>query len=220
MRPQHPGSGLQGSALQVAATQCPFLGLRPGTPTEGIIGGDAAVVVQPDDRTGMVIQTLGTLFLAPVTKGEIDLVALVENDTATEVLGSPCLGQHAEQHLHFCHALALQLPAGHGGSPAARPGCVVRPVDPAVVRVIGVEHHIEQPALSTGDHLGQAFNGLRVQLEVLADQTHSPVSFGHQHPAIGQESHRPRVLQPSHQRDDAEGLLFRKSDRHRVFPDG
>ena len=168
----------------------------------------------------MVLQTLGTFLLATVTEGKINVVALVENDTATEVLGGPCLGQHAEQHLYLCHALALQLPAGHGGSPAPRPGCVVRPVDPAIVRVIGVKHHIEQPALSAGDHLGQAFNGLRVQLEILADEAQSPVSFGHQHPAIGQESHRPRVLQPSQQRHYAEGLLFRKSDRHGVFPDG
>ena len=86
VRPQLAGLGMQGRALQVAVAQGPFFGQSTSPLGKGVVGRHAAIVVQSDDRAGMVIQPLGAVFVTPVTQGQVNHPGFVKHDTPTKML--------------------------------------------------------------------------------------------------------------------------------------
>ena len=220
MRPQLTRSGVKGGALHVAVTKGPFFGHGIDTFGEGIVERHAAVVMQANDRPRVVIQFLGALLITPVTQSQIQHAGFVEHNASAKMLARTCFGLHAEQDLDLGHTRSLQFASSQSCAPTSRPRRVVSPVNPAVLRMLRVQDHIEQTALSCRYHIGQACNGFRIQPQILAHQAQAPSPFGHQHPPVGQKSHRPGVFQSFQQGNYAKRVLFGIDHRGAVLRQG
>ena len=189
MGPQFPRLRMQGGALHIAVAQREFLRLRTGATDEGIVGGHAAVVVQADHRTRVIIEHLRARLVTTVAEGQIDHAFAVKHDAAAEMLAGAGFRFHGEQDLHAGHSITVEFAARQCGAPATRAGGVVGPVDPAVLCVLRMKSDIEQATLAAGDDLGQAFDRFWIKLKILADNAQPPCALSHQHPAVGQEGH-------------------------------
>lgn len=195
MGPQLAGRRVQGGALDVAVAQGPLLGQCPRLLHKGVVGGHPTVVVQANHRAGMVVPFLRAMAVAPVTQGQVEHPRLVEHNAPTKVLHRAGFGLHAEQDLHLGHAHAHEFAARQRSAPTASAGRAVGPVNPAVLRILRMQHHIEQASLALCRDGGQPLDGLGFGPKVGAQQAHAPGPFGDQHPAIGQEGDRPGILE-------------------------
>ena len=168
--------------------------------------------MQADHRTGVVIELLRARLVATVAERQINNTFTVKHDAAAEMLAGTRFRLHAEQQLHLGHAVIIcvtnQFSTRQCRAPAARAGGVIGPVDPAVLRVLRMYRHLEQATLASGDDLRQAFDRFRIEFEILANDAQPAFALGHQHAAVGQEGHGPRVLQAAHEGDDAEAVFF------------
>src|SRR5207245_5288080 len=119
VRPEHSRLRMQRRALQVAVPEVEFLGLPAGLAGEGVVPGDAAIVVQPDHRAGMVIRPLRALPLPALAEREIKIAVAVEDDAAAEVDAARAFRALPEQHLHVLQPPVIQLCARELGPDAA-----------------------------------------------------------------------------------------------------
>jgi len=209
-------TGCERGALHVAVAEREHLGPRLRVVDEGVTRRRFAVIGQAQDLAGVVVQRLCPLHLAAVAERHVhdDRLARpgVEHDARAEVLAGAALGRHAEHHLHLLHAPGTgrtrELAARHLGAVAAL-GVALRvaPVDPAVARVLGVRHHVHQPALPLRVDARQAGYRRGVQLAVPANHAQAARPLGDQHAAVGQEGKAPGPLQALGDGDQADRVL-------------
>ena len=67
-------------------------------------------------------------------------------------------------------------------------------VHPSVVRIIRMQGHFKQTALSMVNRLGQTFNRQGIQFSLGGNKSQATYLFGHQVPPVGQKRNRPRTL--------------------------
>src|SRR5207247_4512099 len=96
-----------------------FLRLPSRLAGEGVVLRDAAIVVEPDDRAGVVVRSLRALHLPTLAERKIQIAVPVEDDAAAEVDAARAFRALPEQHLHFLQLPAIQLCARELGSDAA-----------------------------------------------------------------------------------------------------
>ena len=162
MCPQFARLRMQCCALHVAIAQGPFFCQGTCTVDKGVVGWHSAIIVQTNDRTRVIIHFLGTVFVASVSQGQINKASLVEHNAATKMKARTCFRLHAEKHLHLSHAVVLKLASGQSSAPAAGPGRVVGPINPAILSILRVQDHIKQAALALCNHFWQTINRLRI----------------------------------------------------------
>src|SRR2546427_690823 len=160
--PEHPRLRMQRRALHVAVPEVEFLGLPSRLAGEGVVLRDAAIVVQPDHRAGVVIRSLRALLLPALAEREIQIAVAVEDDAAAKVDAARAFRALPEQHLHFLELPAIQLCTRELGPDAALSAGGVRKINQSVLAVPGVENHIEKPTLPSGRDLRQPGNRLGI----------------------------------------------------------
>jgi hypothetical protein len=79
MRPEFAGLRMQCRALHVAVAEGELFRFPAGLADEGVVGGDAPVVVQADYRAGMIVRPLSALHLAAVSQGDVKVAGAVED---------------------------------------------------------------------------------------------------------------------------------------------
>ena len=84
--PKLAGYGVQRSALHVAIAQRPFFVQGPCLPCVGVVGRHTPVVMQANDRAGMVVQFLGSSLITPIAKGQVQHPGLVNHNASAEVM--------------------------------------------------------------------------------------------------------------------------------------
>ena len=198
---------MQRRALHVAVPEVEFLGLPSRLADEGVVLRDAAIVVQPDHRAGMVVRSLRALHLPALAEREIQIAGAVEDDAAAEVDAARAFRALPEQHLHFLQLPAIQLCARQLGPDAALSAGGVREINQSVLTVPRVKNHVEKPALPSGRDLRQPGNRLGIELS-LRNDTQPPGPLGDQHAALGQEGERPRMLQALYDGRHVEGVFL------------
>ena len=107
------------------------------------------------------------------------------------------------------HGCVDKLPPRHGGvvhPVAARLG--IAPVDELIAAELRIEHHVEQPALSSRIDLGQTNSGHR-ERTIGGQHAQTPGTFRNQQLATRQKGHAPRILKPLRQRH----LIERHAER-------
>jgi hypothetical protein len=144
-----------------------------------------------------VLRLVAKLGVAAITHRHEQVALPVEHQPRAEMSGAVDLRLLAEDHLHrFQRAHVVIEPAPrHGGAVAAFSSLREGEIDEPVRREVGIERHVEQPALvahvdlrHAGDRVGKRARGRDVA------QVARPL--GHQHVAIGQEGDGPRIEQP------------------------
>ena len=214
VRPQLVGQRVERRALDVAVAEGELLGQGARLADEGVVLRHAAVVMQADHRAGMVVQPLGAIHLAAVAERDVEEAA-VEHQARAEVVSGPRLGPHAEQHLQVAQGASVEPCARHLGALAALARRGVGEIDPAVLRVIRVQHHVEQAALADRRDRRQSGNRNGIEFAVGRHQPQAARPLRHQHAAVRQESQPPRVLQPFGQRFQHEAVLCAVTDLRR-----
>jgi hypothetical protein len=132
VRPEHSRLRMDRSTLHVAVPEVEFLGLPSRLAGERVVLRDAAIVVQPDHRSGMVIRALRALLLPALAERETKSAVAVEDDAAAEVDAARAFRALPEQHLHVLQLLAIQLCARELDSDAALSAGGIRKVKQAV----------------------------------------------------------------------------------------
>src|SRR5438309_9346915 len=99
VRPEHSRLRMQRRALHVAVPEVEFLGLPSRLADERVVLRDAAIIVQPDHRAGMVIRALRALLLPALAEREIKSAVAVEDDAAAEVDAARAYRALPDQHL-------------------------------------------------------------------------------------------------------------------------
>src|SRR5262245_61657056 len=99
VRPEHPGLWMQRRALLIAVPEVEFLRLPGRLSDERIVLRHAAVVVQADDRAGVIVGLLRARHLAAVAEREIEVACAVEHDAATAVNARAPLRARPERNL-------------------------------------------------------------------------------------------------------------------------
>src|SRR5687767_15543274 len=103
---------MQRRALHVAIADGVLL--RPPTrPARiGIVLGHAAVVVQPDHRSCVVIGSLRAPLIAAIAERDVEQPVAIEYQARAEVLPGTALGQLAKDHLDVFELAARETAAG------------------------------------------------------------------------------------------------------------
>ena len=211
--PDVPGPGVQREAEGVAVPD--GVDLRPVARLahEGVVVGHRAVVVEPQHLAAQAHGVLGGHEEVAVQGPDasagrhVDLAVGAERDAAVEPrVGVERLGDH--EVLDVVQRVPLE-PAPREGRRAA---AVVVPlgvghVDQPVVGELGVEGDVHQAAVAVGPHLGQARDGLRVEL-IVPHHAQPAVPLGDEHAAVGHERDGPGVRQPSRHHADADLVLL------------
>ena len=198
---------MQRRALHVAVPEVEFLRLPSRLAGERVVLRDAAIVVQPDHRAGVVIRSLRALHLPALAEREIQIAVAVEDDAAAEVDAARAFRALPEQHLHFLQLPAIQLCAGELGSDSTLSTSGIRKVEQAISFVIRMQNDIKQPTLPSSSDLRQPGNRLGIELS-LRNDTQPPGPLGDQHAAVGQEGERPRMLQALYDGRHVEGVFL------------
>lgn len=70
---------MQGGTLDVAVAEAEFLRPGAGQADPGVVVGNAAVVMQADDRSGVVVEALGAFLVAPLAEGDVEMPLAVKH---------------------------------------------------------------------------------------------------------------------------------------------
>jgi hypothetical protein len=164
-------------------------------PDEGVVSGDGAVGVQPQELAGMVAGVLRPRRLgAPVPDAHQQRAVRQPGDPRTIMppgLRAAILG---EQFLDIDQAVTIEPRAPKRRGRSLGDSLRVREVDPAVLRVVGVEGDVEQAALAMRGDLRQA--GDAGDRAVASDQVQPSRPLSDQVAAVREERDAPRILQP------------------------
>ena len=97
--------------------------------------------------------------------------------------------------------------------PPSGPGQGVRvtEVNPAGLRVLGVQGHVHQSTLSLGEHCGHAVDGRRNRA-IGANDAQLSLALGDQQASIGQKRKAPRYAQAGGEGLDAKGVFLGLDD--------
>ena len=150
---------------------------------------------------------LRPLHLAALAEREIEESGAVEDDAPAEVQPAGSLRLLDEQHAQIDQAMALELGARELGARAALTGTGVGEVHETVLGEARMQRHLEQAALPAREDPRHAFD--RHALEIACDEIEPTGALGDEHLPIRQEGERPRVVEPFHELDHADGLALR-----------
>ena len=201
-QPHRPGLGVDRQPLRIAVAVAPDFGHRAGPADEGVVLGDAAVVVEPHDHAvvvGDVLRRVG----GEITGRTCHAIAHREVEVAIGVEGQPApvvpaaLGHGLENLVHECETVVLEGAPDHRRRAAPAqifPGLRVADVDHPVRSEVGVRHHVHQPALAAGHDLGHARDGVGKELAVAHDPKPAG-AFRDQDIAARKERDRPGNLE-------------------------
>ena len=157
----------------------------------------------------MIGQVLRAHALAAITQGDEKVPVAVEYQTRTEVHPGVGFRLQTKQHLGVVQGPAFEPSACHGRADAARPGLGKAEIDPAVVRELRVQDHVEQASLAVPLNWWQAINRPLDQGAVGLDHAQAPRALGNQETAIRKEGDRPGVLKALGERLYTKTLYFR-----------
>ncbi len=207
--PQVPRLRVHRQTLRVAVPVAPDRRLDPLDPDERVVGGNAAVLVDPVDRPVVVAAILRRMELEvtarrslTVPDAEEDVALAVEDDARAVVAASPRV-RH-EDVLKAHQPVVLEAAPADRGRRAVTFGVRlgVAEVDQPVRREVRVRDHVEEPALALREHLGHSGHRIGQEPAVTHD-TEPALALGHEHVAVRQERHGPGGHEPVGDRDDA-----------------
>ena len=166
-----------------------------------------SVRIDADDFPEMARQVLRGLEFESFAERDEEGTVRRERQPAAEMIGSFDLWSLAEDDLQVLERLAVQSAARHGCARAAFAGLRIGQVDKLVGEEVGIERDVEEAALAFGLDLRHTREGLGDRT-VRTDNAKRTHAFGHQHPAVGQENHAPRVVQALCNRLDRERTVL------------
>ena len=215
-RPQLARHRMQGRTLHVAVAVRPDFAARTRPGHERIVRRHLAVGVDAHDLARQLVQFLrGGRAHAVVALGDEQMALVVEYQARPDMRAVRELGLLRVHHARLDQRVTPQLAAHHRRARlvAAEVRLGERQVDPAVLRVVGRQRHVQQAGLSVHEDVGQARDRRR-HGSIGRDAAQSSGTLGDQHAPIGQEGERPGMVQPDHLLGHHERLLFR-CVRHR-----
>ena len=197
-----PALRIERNAQRVAVAQRPHLRGHAPLVGERIVRGDAAVVVQAHDLAHVRLHVLRRVELLPVARADPEH-AIVEGNAVRVMALAGHLRDLAPDDFDVLErapaaAIEHQPRAGHGGAGGiALAGLGVADVHELVAVEPGMQHHVAQAALAAVGHRRYAGD---LAAEVAVDVIHQQPArlLGHQQAPVGQESHRPRFVEPGH----------------------
>src|SRR5690606_20273585 len=146
---------------RVAMAERPDLRGHAALAGERIVAGDAAVVVEADDLAQVGRHVLGRLELLPVAGRDPQLAGRVEGQAVAEVALAAHLRRLLPDALDAVQVAAARAVEGeprahHHRTVDAAAALDVAQVDAAVARVLRMQDHVAQAALSAIGHGGHA----------------------------------------------------------------
>lgn len=218
--PQFAGSRMKCRRLDVAVADRPGLGLRAGLARERVVRRHGTVGIDPHHLSQMSVQALRLVpaFLdGTLAQSDEEFPVPAEDETRAEVHGGSERRALMEDHLDVLdpwrRAIDETTTRHRRVVEAAPTGFGVAPVDEAVLRMVGVERHVEEAALAARVHRGQAGGGRR-QRAIGRQHAQSARSLRHQQATPRKERDRPGMLEPGRELDHLEGdaaLLLRRA---------
>src|SRR3954470_2861861 len=113
-----------------------------------------------------------------------------------------------EDDLHIVDAAVAELAPGDCRSGAILARLGIGEIDELVFGKVGIESHVEQPALAFGEDLWHALEWLRFGA-VFGHDANPAGSLGDQHAPIWQEDEAPGAVEPAGNRLDLDRPLLR-----------
>ncbi len=223
--PEQAGGGIESQAFGIAVAIGPDRAQRARRGHEGIVLGDGAVIVETMDLAQRRSQVLRHLEIVALAHRPEEMPLAVEQEARAVMVGAGAVGifRRLEQHLLLDPFIGgIDLTAhdpGHGGGREigrlvlARLHLIARrhggigEINPAVLRVIGMQRDIQHAAVLAHEHGGRALHGLG-QLAGLVQEADAPGALGEDHAAVRQEGEAPGLVQPFGQRLHLEGGLL------------
>lgn len=152
------GYRVEGEALRVAVAIAPDGGIGFSVTDEGIIGGDAAVVVEAMDFAVGARDILSVRALAAFADGEVEITLAIEGDTAAKVNAA---GFNVVLKFALVNRLLIDESAVFDfaandtreadlGAVGVLLGIAEGKIEPAVVGIIGMSNDVEQSGLACG----------------------------------------------------------------------
>ncbi len=152
------GYGVEGEALRVAVAVAPYSSIGFGVTDEGIISGDAAVVVEAMDFAVGARYILGVRALAAFADGEEEITLAIEGDAAAEV---DAAGFNVVLRFALVNCLLVDEGAVFDfaandaretdfGAVSVLLGIAEGEIEPAVFCVIRMSNDVEQTGLAAG----------------------------------------------------------------------
>ena len=143
MRPDLPCFRMDCHALDITITQGEFLGLSLRPVHKWIIFGHAAIVVQTNDRAGVILKELRACHFPTITQGEIHIACLIKDNTPTKMVIRTSLRLHAKEYLHVGHLVTDEFAARQCGTPSTFARLTIGKIDPSVFRILRMQDHIK-----------------------------------------------------------------------------
>ena len=201
--PQFSGRRVQRRCLHVAMAVGPDLGPHVGLAHERIVLGHRSVRVEAHDLPEQAVEAL-CLHAAfgdrPLAERDEQRAVAAEDQASAEVQRRVERRRLTEDDLHVLDARARhRRPAGRARPRCCWcrcPGSAIAPVDQLILLERGIEHDVEQPALSARIHGGRPATGSDICLPSARDDAETAGLFGDQHAAVGQKRQAPRIDQP------------------------
>src|SRR6188768_2343974 len=181
-------------ALRIAMAVRPDLRLRIVSADEGIVRRLAPIAHQPNDLSLVTRQVLGPFGAATLAQRDEEMPVGRKREPRAEVRPASRLRELAEDDGDVAQTALAELRARDGGPIAPLARFAEGEPDRAVGREVGIEHHIEEPALSIGVDPWQA-RERSAQGSVRTHDAHSSIALGDEHALVWQERERPRMRQ-------------------------
>src|SRR5262249_36977998 len=125
-----------------------------------------------------------------------------------EMIPAGDLWKLPEDHLDIIDTAVTELATGNGGSGVVFTRLRIGEKDQPVVGEMGIERHVEQPALALREDLWHALERLGL-LAILAHDAKAPWPRGHEHAPIRKKCQPPGMLKPVGNGLDLDRALLR-----------